>query len=198
MTAPTPPAARDAGVGELVSVDRAALEKLRGRLPGEDEGWGNLDMDDIVVDACALLATAAPLAPAAVDAGTLATADALIYAFREHVFFRGHKEACGGAPVDVSEDEARAYRALRDALATAAQPARAVPDRAAVEAALGTITDAARRAVRYYDDDDEQDAAFERIDIAIERVLALIYADATADASAEDKARAVGAAGGGR
>lgn len=113
MTAPTPPAARDAGVGELVDMIALALTwvpmgALRVKAgialstlaaaaqPAVVDAGATLPVEEWISDVLILrdhadseerdiltrtaerlriLATAAPLAPAAVDAGTLAAAD---------------------------------------------------------------------------------------------------------------------------
>lgn len=185
---PAPDATRAAG--ERVSVDAVALEALKAHslTPCGDlsrTADAHIDAYDDAIDA--LLATAAPLPSAVVGAGmTEVEARALVDQYAGLLSTTDADDFYLRDPEDRKAFQSRlrhTYSAIVLALATAAQPARAVPDRRAVEAALGTIADAARRAVRYYDDDDEQDAAFERIDIASERVLALIFPDAPADAS---------------
>ena len=175
---PAPNATRAAG---RVSVDAQTLLAVRDQLA---DGWcivrngepcgepdcGQCDYDNTVSE---LIATAAPLAPAVVDAGTLAQwrndADRL------------DKSAGRSDSVIVSGDcrsGAFALRAACDALAAAAQPARAVPSRDTVEAALVEIAQAARDNYGEGDGDDK----------AIDRALALIYGDAPADASREGDA----------
>lgn len=117
MTAPTPPAARDAGVGELLP---ATYELSGVELP-----------------------------------------------YAVHMAMARH--GCHYDPV--------LRAAIADALATAAQPARAVPSRAAVEAAIGDYGYA-----RYCEDRDHLQARDASAALAV--LLALLgYADAPADAS---------------
>lgn len=63
-TAAQPARAVPAG---MVMVGAEALEALLRKLPGDDEGWGNLDYDDIIVAACDLAKTAI-IHPAPADA----------------------------------------------------------------------------------------------------------------------------------
>jgi Lar family restriction alleviation protein len=227
MTAPTPPAARDAGVGELLpcpfcggAAELIPMRSLAGDPSGHRVWCPSLPCCaagpalDTKADAIAAWNRRAPLPPVAVsdetlyasgwaagyaardahappavvDAGTLAETGDLVDRLDRAIRFCC--DITDDVPAAIADMRVRAYRqaraAIANALATAAQPARAVPSREAVWHALADILDTAGL------------AAGSPVVAPMLALLALIYGDAPADASAEDKARAVGAAGGGR
>lgn len=187
LVTPAPNATRAAG--ELVSVDAAALRDVSA-LGRTMPHYANVHLRALDGAIATLIATAAPLPPAVVDAGTLAQwrndADRL------------DKSAGRSDSVIVSGDcrsGAFALRAACDALAAAAQPARAVPSRGAVETyatrdqvfdALAVYEDAAFACGDWrsdHDGDMSYDALSDALTDARDSVNHAIYGDAPADAS---------------